>query len=396
MTRALEDVRVLEVGMFVQGPQAAALLCDMGAGVIKVELPGVGDPGRSVTLSPDDDRSAIYAACNRGKRSLTLDLHHPEGVAIFKRLVRNADVVISNFHPGTMEAWGLGYEALRAENPGIVYATGSTFGPLGPDAEREGADLAGQCAGGLIRTTGSDGDPPTPVGAFVADHIGSLNLVSGVLAALLHRQRSGVGQQVDVSLVGGQIWAQATEYTHYLLKGELPGRSNLGHPLVRAVYRIFATRDGWIGIIGVPPQDMDAFLVAIDLPDLVLDERLQQPALAPDVLAWFGRKLEEVFVTRTTAGWCDVLGAAGIRHAPVRTYVEALEDPNNWANGYFAEVAGARGATQRVVGSPIHMSETPLHPGAVAPELGSDTVEILSELGLTDPEIEALREAGTV
>ena len=396
MSGPLQGIRVLDVGLYVQAPQAAALMSDMGADVIKVELPGFGDQARFIPLSMEDLRSAFFTACNRGKRGLTLDLRVPEGAAIFRRLAETTDVVVSNFKPGTMESWGIGYEDLAQINPRIVWAGGSTFGPVGPDAEREGADLAGQAAGGLISTTGRDDDPPSPVGVTIADHIGSLNMVSGVLAALLVREKTGRGQRVEVSLLGGQIWAQAAEYTHFLLTDEVPGRSNYGHPLIPAAYRIFETADGWLGIIGVPADTIDAFLVALGRPELAMDERLQSLIMAPDDLAWFLGVLEEAFRTRTTAQWCDALREVGVRYAPVRNYREVVEDAGAWENGYFARVRDDNGDERRVVGTPIRMSETPLAAAASAPDLGSHSDEILRDLGCSDAEIAALRDAGTV
>ena len=187
MTGPLEGITVLDVGQLVQGPQAAAMLCDMGANVIKVELPNIGDLARWIFISENDRRSAYYHACNRGKRGITIDLRTGAGAEVFKRLVKSADVLVSNFKPGTLDEWGLGYEALREINPGLVWAAGSTFGRRGEDALREGADLAGQCAGGIINRIGHDGHPPSPIGVTIADHIGAQNLVSGVLAALFHR-----------------------------------------------------------------------------------------------------------------------------------------------------------------------------------------------------------------
>ena len=395
MAGPLAGIRVLEVGLLIQGPQAAALLSDMGADVLKIELPAIGDHSRHIHVAPDDPRSAVFAACNRGKRSITLDLRHAEGAAIFKQLAAKADVVVSNFKPGTLAEWSLGYDELAAENPGIVCAQGSTFGPVGPDAEREGADLAGQAAGGLVSTIGRDGDPPSPVGAFIADHIGSLNMVAGILAALHVRASTGRGQNVDVSLLGGQIWAQATEFTHTLLTGRLPGRANFGHPLIKAAYGIFPTEDGWIGVIGVPPQARDAFFVAVDRPDLALDERLQGIAIDVDTLAWFRAELATAFAKHATAHWCQALGEAGVRYAPVRNYDEVIGDAGAWKNGYFAEVATDDGE-QRVVGTPIRMSATPLVPGATAPALGEHTEAVLGELGLDAAAIARLREQGTI
>ena len=172
------------MGLLVQGPQAGQTLADLGAEVIKVELPLMGDMARWIPISMKDLRTPYFEACNRGKRSITVDLRVPKGAEIFRKLVDSADVLLANFKPGTLEAWGLGYEELSQSNPGLVYAMGSTFGPEGEGSQREGADLAGQAAGGLISTTGNDGEPPTPVGATIADHIGSMNMTVGILAAL--------------------------------------------------------------------------------------------------------------------------------------------------------------------------------------------------------------------
>ena len=384
----LAGVRVLEAAFLIQGPQAAALLRDMGADVIKIELPGIGDPCRYIPLSADDDRSATFVACNRGKRSLALDLRQEKGADTFRRLVADADIVISNFTPGTLDRWGLGYDDLAAINPRIIWAAGSTFGPVGPDADRGGADLAGQAAGGLISTTGRDGDLPTPVGAFIADHIGSLNMVAGVLAALHERERSGKGQRVEVSLLGGQIWAQATEYTHYFLSGKQPGRANLGHPIIHGIYGLFETSDGWIGIVGVPPEARDAFFLAVDCPELAIDERLQsfRPP-PPEVLAEAKAQLRTAFRKRTTAEWSVVLREAGVRYGEVRDYHAAAADPGIWENGYLAEATGDDGTPRKVVGNPIRMGRTPLQPGAIAPEIGEHSEQVLREAGFSDEEI---------
>ena len=397
MPGPLNGIRVLDASILVQGPQAGAMLSDMGADVIKIELPGVGDPARLLPLSPEDLRSPWYVGCNRGKRGLTLDLHLPDGVRVFRRLAETADVVLSNFQTGTLDAWGLGYEALAERNPGIVWAAGNTFGPVGPDAKRKGADLAGQASGGLISTIGRTGDAPSPVGVTVADHIGSLNLVAGILAALHARQQTGRGQRVEVSLLGGQIWAQASEYTAFFLNGNMAGRANFGHPLLVPTYRIFETADGWLAFVGVAAEEMDAFCLAIDRPDLALEgERLNPVTATMEDLAWLARELETTLRTRTTDEWCAAFDGIDVRYSPVRDYRQVVEDPGPWENGYFVETTDAGGNVRRTVGTPIRMSATPLEPGADAPDLGQHTDEILLEAGYSDEEIAAFRGNGVV
>ncbi len=396
MAGALDGIRVIEAGLLIQGPQASLLLGDMGADVIKIELPEYGDHSRNIKVEPGDPRSAVFIACNRGKRSVSLNLGIPEGAAVFKRLVRDADVVITNFTPGTMERWGLGYADLAAINPGIICAQGSTFGSLGPDASRQGADLAAQAAGGLVSTTGRDGDPASPVAIFIADHIASLNMVAGILAALQHRNQTGRGQCLDVSLLGGQIWAQAAEYTYLMLTDRVAGRANLGHPMIRTIYDIFPTADGWIAIVGVRGREKDAFFIALERPDLTVDERLQDREMTPEVHAWLREELAQVFRSRTTDAWCDALRDTGVRYAPVRDHRQVLADPGAWQNGYFTEAPDGDGDSRGIVAAPIRRSETPMEPGAAVPELGEHTDEVLREAGISDTEIAALREAKAI
>ena len=392
---ALDGTLVLDLGLLVQGPQAAAMLGDLGADVIKVELPYIGDQARWIGIAPPDDpRAPYFLANNRGKRSVTLDLRTASGAEAFKRLVATADVMISNFKPGTLEAWGLGYEALAEANPGLVYATGSAYGPAGPDCAQEGADLAGQAASGLIATTGTDDGEPTPIGVTIADHIASQNMVAGVLAALLARARTGRGQRVDVSLVGGLVYAQAGEYTAYFLNGRQPGRSNHGHPLIPAIYGIFPTADGWIAMIGVPPQLKAGFYATIGRSDLAEDPRFAGLFLTPDAKRDLFAILRDVFRTATTDDWLTRLRAAGQRVAPVRDYAAVAADPQVWDNGYLRILEDESGAEVKVVGSPIALSEHPAKVGGTVPELGQHTEEVLLELGYSWEEIGALREAG--
>jgi crotonobetainyl-CoA:carnitine CoA-transferase CaiB-like acyl-CoA transferase len=396
MSGALEGIRVIDAGIIVQGPQAGAALGDLGADVVKVELPDFGDQARWIPVAEGDGRAPYFIACNRGKRSVTVDLRTEGGREVLLDLLDTADVLISNFKPGTLDDWGLGYEVCAERNRGLVYATGSVFGPHGPDATREGADLAGQAAGGLISTTGVDGGDPTPVGATIADHIASQNMVSGILAALIARGRTGRGQRVDVSLLGGQIWAQASEYTAFFLTGQIPGRANYSHPLLHAAYGIVPTADGWIAIVGVPPAGRTAFYEAIGLPELADDERFQPFWYTEETKQALFAVLREVFVKKTTAEWAEPLTAAGCRWAAVQDYAQAAADPHVWANGYVVEGEHPEWGKLPMVGSPIAMSDTPVVPGHWAPELGQHTEEVLLELGYSWERIAELRDAKAI
>jgi crotonobetainyl-CoA:carnitine CoA-transferase CaiB-like acyl-CoA transferase len=390
---ALDGLKVIDAGLLVQGPQAAATLAEWGADVIKVELPGFGDQARWLPLAADDPRSGFFIGCNRGKRSVTVDLRNPDGREVFLRLVEGADVIITNFAPGTMDGWGLGYHAVAARNPRIIYAAGTTFGTEGDEARREGADLSGQSAGGLISTTGRDGGDPTPIGVAIADHIGSQNLVGGILAALLARHRTGTGQQVTTSLVGSQVWAQASEYTAHLLQGRPAGRSNRGHPLIPGIYGIFPTADGWIAIVGIVGSVRPRFFELIGRADL--NDRFPQVFYFAEDRAALFPELDAAFATATTAEWCKRLSDAGLRYAPVRTHADVVADPGAWANGFFATVDGPDGPTD-VVAAPVSFSATPAKSPAFAPELGQHTEEVLLELGYEWEEIARLRDVNAI
>ena len=387
---ALDGITVLEAGLLVQGPQAAATLGDWGADVIKIELPIIGDQSRWLPAAPGDPRAPYFIACNRGKRSVTIDLRAPDGRETFLRLAERADVFLSNFKSGTLDSWGLSYEEVSARNPRIVYAAGSSFGTEGPDAGREGADLSAQAAGGLIRTTGADGEAFTPVAVTICDHIACLNLVGGITAALYARERTGRGQRIDVSLLGGQVWAQASEITATLLTGSAPGRSNRGHPLIPAIYGIFPTSDGWLALVGIGGADRARFYELIDRPDL--HDRFPELAYFGDTKRAVFDELAATFSTRTTDEWCALLGEHRLRHAPVRDHAALVEDPGVWANGYLTRTATG----DAVVASPVRFSDTPARAGETAPDLGQHTDEVLLEAGLTADEITALRTAGAI
>jgi crotonobetainyl-CoA:carnitine CoA-transferase CaiB-like acyl-CoA transferase len=262
---------------------------------------------------------------------------------------------------------------------------------VGPDAQREGVDINVQAAGGLISTIGMDGGDASPVGFTIVDHIASQNLVAGILAALYVRERTGRGQRVAGSLLGGQIWAQATEYTSLALSGRAPGRANSGHPLVYGIYGVFPTADGWIALAVKPPRDV--FYAVIGRPDL--DEQYPQLLYSTDDKKTLFPVIAEALAGRSTREWCDVFDSTGVRCAPVRTHDEVLADPGAWENEYFITGDGPNGPVT-IVAAPVHFSDTPACPPSTPPELGQHTLEVLAELGYDADDIEHLRAIGAI
>ena len=394
MAGPLDGIKVLDLSTLVQGPQAAAMLYGLGAEVIKIELPEIGDLARHILPLPDWNTAPVMVACNRGKRSVTLDLRTPPGNAALERLVETADVVMSNFRPGTLEEWGLGYDELAEINPRIIWAAASFLGPVGPDAGQEGADIAGQAYGGMVSTVGETGGRVALPGVILADHSGAQNLAMGIVAALFAREHTGRGQKVETSLLGSQIWMQANEITYCLLTGEEAGKANGGHPLVNAFYGIFDTSDGAIAVAGCPEHLWPGMCRAVERPDLLEHPRFGTYLTTPEIKAEYREVFGAIFRERTTAEWCKRLVAEGQRVAPVRGHSEVAADPQAIVNNYIVEVEHPHHGSMRVVGSPIAMSDTPTRWGTEWPELGQDTEFVLNEAGFDWDEIAALREEG--
>jgi crotonobetainyl-CoA:carnitine CoA-transferase CaiB-like acyl-CoA transferase len=271
---------------------------------------------------------------------------------------------------------------------------GSSFGPEGPDAGREGADLSGQAAGGIISTTGSSVGDLSAIGATIADHIAGQNLLAGVLAALYARERTGLGQLVESSLLGGQVWAQAGEITRYLMSGEVSGPGGRSHPMIPGIYGLFRTADGWIAIVGVAGPLRDRFYETIGRPELI--ERFNSLLYFEDDKAELWPILDATFAGKTTAEWCELLGAAGLRFAPVRNHAEVVADPGVLANRYIAPAPAADGSEVAVVTTPVRFSGSESSPSAQVPELGQHTEEVLLEVGYSWADIADLTAAGAI
>jgi crotonobetainyl-CoA:carnitine CoA-transferase CaiB-like acyl-CoA transferase len=400
MPGPLDGVRVVEVAQEIQGPYACMHLADLGAEVVKVETPKIGDLSRHMKIGliagPDAKNGAFshyFLAMNRGKKSITLDLKHARGKQVLWRLVEQADVLVTNYRPGVLDRLGFGWEALHARNPRLVFAQGSSWGPVGPWRTRPSRDTLAQAVGGLMAKTGPEHGEPHAAGALVADHSGALTLLSGILAALFARERSGEGQRVDVSIYGTVLALQPMELNFTALSGLETPRAGRGHQFLHGVWGAFATKDGHVCLAGVDDKRWPDFCRVMGIEHLRDDPshdnvtRNYHGAATQDVL-------DRIFPTRTTADWMERLTAIDVLVAPVASYQEILQSEQARANGYLTEMDHPELGRIRVVGSPLGLSATPVRPAAPPPELGQDTEEVLLGAGFSWEEVEALRSEG--
>ena len=394
MARPLEGIRVLDFTWAQQGPYATVLLADMGAEIIKIEH-REGERGRGVGGRKGAPTS-YFVAHDRGKRSVTLDVRRPEAREIVRRFVERVDVVVSNMRPGAMDRLGFGYEALSAINPRIVYASASAFGPHGERTPVPGNDIIGQASGGIMLRSGPEDGPPTPTGAAIADQVGAMVLCSGILAALLQRERTGAGEQVDVSLYGSQIALQSWEINTESFSGETAPRAGLGHPLLtsRAVWRAFQTADGWLVIGGATTDKFAALCDELGLDELA--ERYPDDRSRAAGMADIQPLLEERIRTRPTDEWIARFRARDIFCGPVQTYADVLADPQARANGYVAAMPHPVLGETLIAGCPIQFGREPQTELAPPPELGDSTERYLAELGYSWEEIASLRDSAVI
>ena len=377
MATSLSPLRVLDLTTHLSGPWCAMILADHGADVVKVERPDGGDDMRGTPPFVEGE-SAPFMLWNRNKRSVALDLKAPGDLAEFKRLAGAADVLVENFKPGTAARLGIGYDAMHALNPRLVYCSISGFGQTGPYAPRGGFDLIACGMTGLMSINGPPDGPPYRIPVPVTDLCAGMNAAIGVLTALAARERTGRGQHVDTSLFEAGIALGVYEAAGVFTNGEVPERLGQSHR-GSAPYQLFATADGYV-TIGAASEAFWRTVCRIlgcgHLPDdprfgtkadRVRNVRALEAALDP----WFRRQ--------TTAYWCERFEEAGVPAGPVLDHVEMLSDPHTAARGMIAEVRHPKGGSMRTLGIPVKLSETP---GAVrrpAPLLGEHTGEVLRD-----------------
>ena len=391
----LAGIRVIEFSHVMAAPTCGMMLADMGADVIKVErLPG-GDSVRG-SAPFAGDVSAPFTMMNRNKRGLALDLRSDDGKAAFKRLAEGADVFIENYRKGAADHYGVGYAAMQAANPRLVYCSVSGFGRTGPYAERGGFDLVAQGMSGLMSITGEGpGRPPVKVGAPVTDITAGILAAMGILGALLKRGVTGRGQFVDTSLFEAGITHTYWQSAIFMASGQMPQAMGSAHPLM-APYQAFETADGWINLGSANQNLWKKLTELLGAPELAIDPRFAEPNARRDNHLQLAEVLNGYFREASTDEWFAKLNEAGIPAGPVLDIAQMTEDEQTVARDMVQEVGGEVGDTIRVLGHPVKYSE---HPAAIhrpAPALGEHTAEVLLEAGYTAAEIAGFREAGVI
>jgi len=399
MPMPLEGIRVLDWTIWQQGPVSTLMLADLGADVIKLEERVGGDPGRGVLRASGIDVTSrpnfYFEATNRGKRSVALDLRKPEGREIAYRLVERADVFVQNFRPGAAERMQLDYQTLRKRNPKLIYASGSGFGRRGPDAERPCMDYLGLARSGIMMAAGEPGTEPLAIQGAIADQMGASMLSYGIMTALLTRERFGIGQEIDASLLSSMMWLQGLSLASRLMLGAempRPSRRYAFNPL----WNHYQCKDGrWLAFAMAQADRWWAdFARAIGRPELSTDERFATMVARGGNCAECVKILDGVFASRDSAEWIRILTEGGdFIFTIVNSLQELPDDPQVEANELIGEVEHPTHGPTRMLNLPIRFSATPPRIRSTAPEFGQHTEQVLvEELGYSWEQIAALKE----
>lgn len=404
---ALSHVRVLDLSRVLAGPWAGQLLADLGADVIKIERPAKGDDTRSWgppwlqdAEGRSTDVSAYYLCANRNKRSVTVDIAHPEGQALIRQLVAQSDVLLENFKVGDLARYGLDYRALRAINPRLVYCSITGFGQTGPYAARAGYDFLIQGMGGLMSVTGrSDEDPgggPMKVGVALTDILTGLYASNAILAALAARERSGEGQHIDMALLDVQVACLANQAMNYLATGENPSRMGNAHPNI-VPYQDFPTSDGHMILAIGNDEQFQRFCLAAGEPDMAQDARFASNQQRVQHRVELVALLDPITRARSTADWVSTLEACNVPCGPINAIGDVFADPHVVARSLQIAMPHPVAGEIPLVANPIRLSATPVEYRRAPPMLGEHTDQVLAgELDLDEATIKSLRERGVV
>lgn len=402
--QALAGIRVLDLTRILAGPTCTQLLGDLGADVIKIERPGVGDDTRKwgppYVEGPDGPtaESAYYICANRNKRSVAIDIATPAGQALVRRLLVHCDVLVENFKVGDLARYGLGFAQLQAEMPRLVYASITGFGQTGPYAPRAGYDYLAQGLGGIMSITGAADGEPMKVGVGIADVMCGMYAAVAILAALRHRDLTGVGQQIDLALLDTQVAWLVNEGTNYLVSGKVPGRLGNEHPNI-VPYKTFESSDGYVILAIGNDSQFQKWCWFAEAPELAADPRFATNSLRVEHRRELYALMPGYVRRKSTAAWVDGLAALGVPCGPVNGLDQVFADPQVLARGMRIDVPHAPAAVGSVplIANPIHMSGTPPSYRHGPPTLGQHTDAVLEDLLALDAEARArLRMAGTI
>jgi crotonobetainyl-CoA:carnitine CoA-transferase CaiB-like acyl-CoA transferase len=389
----LDGLRVLDLSRVIAGPYCAMLLGDLGAEVIKLERPGRGDDLRE--LRGHDGMSASFAAINRNKRGIAVDLQQPEGARLAFELARRADVVIENFLPGVADRLGVGYGAVGATNPAVVYASITGFGQTGPLARRPGYNTIAQGMSGIMALTGMPGHPPTRVAGSVADLATALTAFGAVNAALVHRFRTGRGQRLDVNLLASTLGLLPDPAAIYFDTGVRPGREGNRNPNLTPA-EAFQAQDGYLTVVLLNPDQWTRFCEALGDPALATDPRFATNADRLTNHPALKARIEARLATASTAEWARRFEAASVAAGPIYEFDQVFEDPQVRHLGLVATVEQPGLGRVRMLACPFDASATPPVIQRPAPRLGEHTAEVLAELGLAGETIDRLAAQGVI
>ncbi|EKV27348.1 L-carnitine dehydratase/bile acid-inducible protein F [Caenispirillum salinarum AK4] len=406
MSGPLSHVRVLDLSRVLAGPWAGQMLADMGADVIKVERPGKGDDTRGWgppylkdEAGNDTSEAAYYLSANRGKRSVTIDFTQPEGQALVREMAAKADVVIENFKVGGLKKYGLDYDSLKAVNPGLVYCSITGFGQDGPYAHRAGYDFMIQGMGGLMSLTGApDGAPggePMKVGVAITDIFTGMYATSAIQAALIHKERTGEGQHIDMALLDVQVATLANQAMNYLASGVAPKRLGNSHPNI-VPYQAFPTADGYIILAVGNDAQFARFCKVAGLDAIAADARFATNAGRVRHREDLVPQIAEVIRTRTSGDWLSALEAEGVPCGPINTLDQVFADPQVVHRGMKVSVPHPLAGHVDLVASPMRFSGTPVDYDRAPPTLGQDTDAVLDALGVDEARRAGLREKGII
>ena len=392
----LAGIRVLDLTRVLAGPYCAMFLGDLGAEVVKVEQPGVGDDTRGWGPPFSGGESAYFLCVNRNKKSLTVDLKSDRGIALIRQLAERADVLIENFRPGAMDRFGLGDKDLRSANPKLVYASLSGFGADGPMADIPGYDLIVQAWGGLMSITGTAESGPLKVGVAIIDLVAGLMLGKAIVAALYAREKIGVGQKVDTSLLEAEVASLINAGSNYLISGKIPGRWGNAHPTI-VPYQSFQTADGFL-VIGVASEGIwKRFSAAIGKAELADDPRFLKNADRVEHRQELIAILAAIFKSGSTEYWLSVLNKGDVPCAPVQTINQVFSAPQVLHREMLVTVEHPTAGTLKMAGVPVKFSTTPAAVRMPPPLLGQHNDEVLSSwLGMNSAEIDQLKKASVI